>query len=98
MERKTYTVLDYAEFEDLVNENIPAAAGEYEFAPSEEADNDSSYEFNDIGKDYNSPFFQSHVLPDVEKGNLQYRAYALFEILVHQGILEPGDYLVNVSW
>jgi hypothetical protein len=91
-------VLDYDEFDKLVNDNIPSAKGKYEIIAYEELSNDSAVVFEEVGGDYDDEFFQKLTLPDIEAGNLMYRAGSLLEVLCHKGVILPGNYIIEVSW
>jgi len=93
MKKLTYNVMDYQEFDRLVNDNIPSANGTYEFVAYEELPNDIAKTY--VAKvDYMTDFDVS----DIESGKLMYRAGGILCYLVWKGIIEAGDYLITVCW
>jgi len=93
MKTLTFTVMGYHEFEELVNKNVPEAKGKYEYAACEECGNDIDKAY--VGVDGKlDPYDRK----ELANGNLQYRSWPLFNLLVEKGILQPGNYLIRVSW
>ena len=97
METRTFNVMDYNEFDKLVNKNLPQAKRKYEFITEHEANNDSCYIFSANKEECEKDFFKKYDLPEILKGQLN-NTHALFNYLCSLGILEPGDYLIEVSW
>ena len=99
MEELTFNVLEYHEFDALVNAHIPSANGTYDFVTCEEANNDSSYVYHAITPmNPEDAFVRDYELPDIMAGNLTNRAGNIFEYLCYLKILEPGNYLIEVCW
>lgn len=96
LQLKTYMQMSYGEFENLVNANLQPSPkfGKYEFPPMEECGNDTSHIYMNIqAKD-----ISTEDEAELEAGEWEYRAYDLLAYLVKKEVLEPGDYLINVSW
>jgi hypothetical protein len=103
MKKKTVIEIGYHEFEEIVAKAYGLRPGEYEFVFTQECGNDSSHEFEQEVE----PFDPNNVLDkyDLEKlakiksGDIpQYTNHIIFRDLVNRGILEPGAYIVQVSW
>lgn len=97
--KKAIIQVEYHEFEDFVKEKYPELS-EYEFPCVQEANNDSSYTFtvyNDKRelRDYESKQWQEFLL---KKGTKPYMNHLLFKKLYLDGYIEPGEYLIHVSW
>jgi len=98
MKKKEYFVLDYNEMDKLVNTNISAANGKYEFCAEQESPNDVCYSYSvsksDIDRSYNQKSFK-----EIEDGNLKYKGpFYLLLYMVKLGVIEQGNYLIEVSW
>lgn len=95
----TYNVMDYQEFDALVNEHILSANGKYEFIAEEELANDSSHSYTVEPMDMSDDSFdKKFTLPDILAGKLIYRAGSIMNYLCHLGVIEPGNYLIEVFW
>jgi hypothetical protein len=94
---KLVNVMDYNEFDNLVNKNLPQAKGKYEFIEEHEANNYSCYMFDANKEKCEEDFFKEYNLPEILKGQLN-NTHALFNYLCSLGILEPGSYLIKVYW
>lgn len=102
MQKECLTTIDYTEFDELVNSTYGIT--EYEFVAVQECDNDSDHRFEVKEKLVLDP---NHALDkyDIEQLELikadkapLYSNHVIFQDLVNRGILEPGIYLVEVSW
>lgn len=95
--RKQYITMDDQAFNDLVNKNIPAFNGDYEAVPCNEWNNDSSYSFNDIG--IAPDYMKTYDYPRIEAGyTTSPNARELLTYLCEKKVIEPGNYLITVSW
>lgn len=93
MKTKTFFVLDYDEFDKLVNKNIPTAKNHYEFIACEEARNDNVYSYENIKEE-----IDEWGLKDINTGSLMYQAYHLLCYLCNKNLILAGNYLIEVSW
>lgn len=87
---KTFYV-DYDDFDEFVQQIYDES---YEFAAIQEAGNDSSHEFGVTGDldDYDEEDAQG-IRNGVVRDN-----WLLFNVLCADGYIEPGNYIVRVSW
>lgn len=93
MRIKTIRSVDYNDFDEFVRSIY---GGDYEFVAIQEANNSSSYTFRPDGKisDY-----QEKDVQKIKSGKYpNYCNHILFDLLVKEGYLEPGEYLVEVFW
>jgi hypothetical protein len=104
METKNFFVYSYDEFNKLVNEKLPSIKERtwpYEFVAEQDANNYSCYKFENIGETSKdeSPecMYRRFDVPDIEKGKLR-NTHALLEYLCEKGIIQPGNYLIEVFW
>ncbi len=91
-----YTEVDYTEVERFTMEKYPFIK-DYEFACVQESGNDTSYTFNVNGK------LDKWDLEDWDKikssGTVHnYRNRLVLNKLCADGHIEPGEYLIKVSW
>ena len=98
MEKITYNVMGYHEFDTLVNQHVPSASGEYEFLAMEESPNDICRRFHGVKSIMEDRFAKEYGLPEIMAGKLQYHASTLLAYLCFLDVIEPGDYLIEVSW
>ncbi len=99
MQTETYTVIDYKEFEELVK--MTYGIKEYSFVEVEDGRNDSVYRFGPDPKRVppeEDPYGQQQ-LQEIASGKVpQYTNHLIFQDLVDRGVLQAGDYLVEVCW
>jgi hypothetical protein len=102
LKKETVITIEYGELEDIVNKAYSIT--DYEFVAVEECGNDSSHRF-DVGEI--KPFDPENVLDKYDLEKLEkvkagkvptYSNHIIFRDLVNRGILEPGTYIVEVSW
>ncbi len=99
MNKITFNVFDYREFDTLVNKHIPSANGKYEFVDAEEANNDSSYAYHNIKPmDITNEFVKTYELGEILDGKLMNKIGATLEYLCYLKVIEPGNYLIEVCW
>ena len=79
MDKKEFFVMDYKEFNVLVNANILSAKGNYEFIAEEEMANDSDKAYYVKALDPNNDYDKKYTIPDIEGGKLQYQAGSILE-------------------
>jgi hypothetical protein len=70
--------------------------GDYEFISTQEANNSSSYTFKVDGKI--SDYDEKDVLKIKSGKYPNYCNHVLFNLLVREKHIEPGEYLVKVFW
>lgn len=87
-------IVHYQEF----NETVRAQYGldEYNVVISEDWDNDTCIDFSGITGDLTD--FDLEEIELLKKGDVDYKAYLIFEDLCRQGVIEPGDYLLEIRW
>jgi len=94
-EKKTVIEVDSNDVDILVNRVYPFLKG-YEFIPAQEANNYSSYTFR-VRAD-----IKPRDLDEWEKLKVGmswvYQNHLIFDMLCKDGHIEPGEYVVKVSW
>jgi len=93
---KTVVEMDYREFEYHVKETYGVA---YEYACSEELNNYTSKTYDYSTKkpldEYDAKRLAQFM---VSKGDSMMIAHVLFQDMVNKGVLQPAEYLVQLSW
>jgi len=92
VEEEKCFVLDYDDFDMLVNKHVPGVKN-YEVIAYEEWGNDSSHMFRGDG---HLDQYDLGEIEDVSK--LHYKARAYMNYLVNAGVLPKGEYRIEVSW
>jgi hypothetical protein len=90
--------IDYGDFEKFAKEAYPKLKGGrwgYSFAEVQESANDTSYTFNIDGK---ISKWEKKEVDQIRESGVVHSNYLLFNVLVADGYLEPGTYVVRVSW
>lgn len=95
MEQMIIKVINYSEIEKLVHETWPDQEG-FEFISYFECTNDTDHLWSDVkGGDYDEEEFEHWSTNDGE-GYIGH--YQLLSALIDAGKLQPGNYLIRVSW
>lgn len=90
---KTVRFVDYADLDEAISNFFKK---EYESAAMEEWDNDSCYTFQ-VSREVN--IWDLHIVDEFNKGNPQpYGTGSLLNYICNAGEIEPGEYIVEVSW
>lgn len=85
--------VDYRDFEEFV---ISIYGGDYEFVVVEECGNDSDHSFSPDGKISD---FEAEKVKKIKSGKYpNYTNHLLLNLLVKEGYIEAGNYLIRVSW
>ena len=95
MERKVYITCTDSEIDALVRKAFGST--EYEFRCDQECSNDSHYIF-DVKMGPLDEDEQEDLDTFIATGNGAWLTRTIFKHLCNKGIMEPGEYLVNVSW
>ena len=89
-----YFEVDYSEFEQFVRQEYDV---ELEFACNQESSNDVSYTFSVDNKPLNN--YDENKLSKFKAGeDPQFISHILLNDLCNRGVIEPGKYLIKVSW
>lgn len=104
MKKETFITMDYHEFDELVNKNLfPQFLGNkyhafYEVVAYEELNNDTVHSLSGIDGVFDE--YDEELLREIlaTGKNMHYSAALLLNELCRRGIVEPGDYLIEVSW
>jgi hypothetical protein len=91
--KKTFKVVDYCTLEKLIEEEY---GKEYSFAASEECVNDSEHEFEVRAEPLDK--WQAGAIIDFKRHGGNCSARALMQDMVNRKVMEPGRYLISVSW
>lgn len=94
LETKTIHFVDYSDLERFVHDTYDDK--EYEYCPNEECCNGSCKRIEVDGRlsEWNKKDYDS-----IRQGKVpQYGTYRLFELMCHDGYIQPGTYVVECSW
>lgn len=97
MEIKTIVEMAYDELDELVNKNIPAAKGKYEFIAEEECANDTARTFNRIDGSFKHLTGYEKEIEEGKEGCLR-NTHAVLHYICKKGVIPAGDYVITVSW
>lgn len=97
MRSETFHVLDYQEFDKLVNEHLKPALF-YEVVPDQEWSNGEDHSFSISEEEYTES--DSEEVQDfIENIGLSFVSPALLlSELAERGVIPWGNYLIEVSW
>jgi hypothetical protein len=95
VKKTVFIEMDYYEFEELVEKHF--GRNDYEFVADVECGNDSSHTFN-IKKEPLDTWGRKEFDEWKLTGKGRYLASHILTELVNMGILDEGEYLINVSW
>ncbi len=96
---KTFIEVQDYELDRFVNELLGLKPGEIEFVPLHEASNDSDHTFR-VEKDNPSEYQLREVREWMERKYTGFFPgyHALLNWLAINGHIEPGEYIIKVSW
>jgi hypothetical protein len=92
-ETKTIFKVEYSDFDNFVAEIY---GGDFEFIAEQEANNYSSYEFSAPNMNIDFHGKQEAKIRSGEFSNVSVES--LFNVLLKDGHIEKGDYVINVFW
>jgi hypothetical protein len=104
MKKIKVILMTYGEFEKLVNDNLFEGKFIYEYVADEELSNDieklymkvdgsiDEYGERDLNKCLNSNTQSGYALP------VQYMSHVFINELCRRKVIEPANYLINISW
>lgn len=97
MRSETFHVLDYREFDNLVNEHLKPALF-YEVVPDQEWSNDEDHSFSITEEEYTESD-REEVQEFIANTGLNFTSPALLlsELAVRE-VIPWGNYLIEVSW
>ncbi len=96
MKKKTVTEIDYYEFEQLVKKTYGIT--NYSFPAVEECGNDSSHSFAPEKIEPLEDYDQEQIDELIAGKMPLYANHVIFQDFVNKGVLEPGEYIVEVCW
>ena len=88
-------ILDYSEFDALTKE---VYGREYDFVPSEEANNDSEYYFPKVTAAGLDEYDSEQLRKFINGEEVNWLTRALLQDLCFKGEIPPGNYLIRVCW
>lgn len=111
MKQETFYVLDYDEFDSLIKANFPKRR-DFEFLAAEECANDTDHAYMRMGipcqwKDGTDPAWiakqNQDEVDDFEKWAngekvICFGVPQIINGLIRKSVLQPGNYLIRVSW
>ena len=90
--KKVIYTIDYNDFEDFV---MSKYGGNFNFVAQQEADNYTSYDFSAP----NMAMLFNTEADDIRDGKYKnHSVHQIFQVLLLDGHIEAGDYLIKVSW
>lgn len=93
MKSAMYHVLDYSEFEGLVQEHLKVE--DYSFLAGEESGNDTCHKFEGITGKPLDDYYIKRIYTD---NNWMWCAIDLLQMLIYIAELPEGNYLIDVSY
>lgn len=98
MNVKTYRIMTDVEF-DLLVQSTYGEQVRYEFVADEEAHNYCAYTYNNIERGASLDAYVAAKLQDFLEGDaVPYMARTLIQDMVNNGVLDPGNYMIEVYW
>ncbi len=95
MQKKTYIEMEYHELDELIQRTF---GHRYEVVAFEEWNNDSSHSWT-FKVEKLSEYDQKTLDEFIISGKIKnWRTYVLVQHMVNTGVLEPGNYLIEISW
>ncbi len=89
-------ILDYSDFDDLTKE---VYGRKYDFVPSEEANNDSSYYYSNVVAEPLDEYEANELLKFQNKvSDVNWFAGSLLQDMCFKKVIPPGNYLIQVCW
>ena len=91
-----YLEVDYHDLQNLIDEAFPGI--NFDVVADSEWNNDSQHTINVEG--YSKDEFNKTEIDDLIKGNYDdyFGIYSVMDALCVKGLIDPGDYLIRVSW
>lgn len=89
-----YREIEYAEFDEIVSDYL---GHEFEIVAVQELSNGDSYTF-EIDENWSWNEWNEKDLASAKQGFLAYSTGLICHGMHREGLLEPGNYLVHVSW
>lgn len=92
--KKVVFEVDYNDLDDAISDFLveKGLKGNYECVVCEEWGNDESHSFTV------TPRIRESNKKDIVARNLNYQTAILLDWMCAEGKIEPGEYLVNISW
>jgi hypothetical protein len=91
---RLYTVIPSDEFNAIVNKHFPTAKDSYNVVAGEEKGNDCAIVSDNVKpielNDYNKK--------SINSGKFSFMVHYLFEKLCFDKVIEPGNYIITISW
>lgn len=96
--KSEYFEIEYYELDDLVNTHYGLEGDfRYMFCCDQEAGNDTQHSFN-IKKEKLSEWEQEQLDHFIHANPTSFVTRVVLTDLCNKGIIEPGNYLINVCW
>ncbi len=101
MKKMTRTEIGFHEVDDLVNKHLPELGGDYECSAGEELSNYDRRPYDVSAEEYDAGDWQrclGNRHPNCAWLGFQWNLGLILNRLCRDGFLEPGDYLLEVSY
>ena len=97
MKKIEVTTLDYYELDELINRTFFGDENVFEFVAHEEMGNDSEKLYQEIDGKFNK--YDEEALNNfLSRKRIHYKTFLALNELCRRKIIEPGNYLIEVSW
>lgn len=93
--KKTVIEVEYGDLERFVKETYKQK--EYSFVAAQECGNDSSHSFS-IEKELLDEYDQKKLDAFTKTGKYGFINHTVLQDLVNRDLIEPGNYVIRVSW
>ena len=94
VEKKTVFKVDYGDLDDFISE---VYGHEYEIVADEELSNYSSKEYH-VEQEELSDYNMKSLREFTEEGRGMYNARLILVDLCNKGLIETGDYVIDIFW
>jgi hypothetical protein len=94
VEKKTVFKVDYGDLDDFISE---VYGHEYEIVADEELSNYSSKEYH-VEQEELDDYDMNSLRKFTEEGKGQFNARLILTDLCNKGLIETGDYIIDVFW
>lgn len=100
--KKVVFKIEYRNFEDLIKTELKnlfdyAKMDNYNFVADCEGSNDSTHSFH-VGENLEKDYEYEEGIENIKEGSFGFSTDNLLAILAHHKVIEPGEYIVRVSW
>lgn len=96
MKKQTFIVIDARELDEIVNKNFPQFENEYNFVEAEEVLDDGLYRWEVDSSQCDMDLYLVWEKAKIHRGDWEGMTESILSVLAKDGILENGEYLIDV--